>query len=125
MRRRFVIVLLALAACSDEAAEIDALGATRVTVTNIDHKPVAVLSAKEDLRAFNKLWLERRSTGMTTRDTQIREFQYFLDVRLPSGSGARWLYSINGLTAKLDHKALPVYQISDLQAFNQLMGIKK
>lgn len=112
--------IASLSGCKQATVDSGQL-ATRVVISDLEHREIRVLTGPAELAAFNAQWLAKRDTGKQG-GLPTGTFQFFVDVNATAGGG-RWLYAADGSTTKLDHKAHALYQVSQVQEFNRALGV--
>jgi hypothetical protein len=85
-------------------------------------EPVKTLETPENLETFSKMWNAKKKTTTTAENAYVN-FDYRLRVVIGSKNEI-WLYNVSGATAILSKGVAPVYELSDVIIFNELIGVK-
>ncbi|HEY1266368.1 MAG TPA: hypothetical protein VGH16_03865 [Candidatus Binatia bacterium] len=111
-RAVFLLVVFLFLSCHN----VESL--TKVSVINPDGREKTLLMG-EELSRFERLWSAKTEK---TPPSNLK-WVYKLDVTAQSKED-RWLYDAAGWVQILSMKRTPVYKISSVEDFNQLLGIE-
>ena len=115
LRLTVFLAFAALGACAGPGAGLG------VTVRD-EHFEVVKMLGPEEVAAFARQWEAKAEVQVPLRGEGGVHFKLDID---QSNRSSRWLYYTSGLVTRLDYKLRPVYRVSDVAAFNHLIGAKQ
>ena len=88
-----------------------------VSVRNKDFQVIKVINDQKSLQQFEKAWKEKKKTKNPSHPNWL----FKIDIE-GKGHGDRWLYDPSGLVQVLSKIRTRIYEISDAESFNKLIG---